>query len=122
VFASAAVLLLCAACSAGRTCEQTPPEASGCADLTFDGVSYDEWRPFRGTGILQELGDGSYPACNAAAGCGENDVDGFGATDVWRLEGVDPRRALIGLREDTHTKVVFVRVGLDPDRLRPAAG
>ena len=117
--AAAAVLLVCASCSSGTPCTSASDDGSDCADLTFDGTSYREWRPFRGPRVLQELGDGTYPACNAADSCGGDDLDGFGATDVWRLEGVDPARALVGLRENTHTRVVFVKVGVDPESLQP---
>ena len=44
---------------------------------------------------------------------------GAGDADVWRLDGVPPARAVLGLREGTHTYVVFVRRGTDPESLRP---
>ncbi len=120
--AAAAALLVCASCSSEKPCERTPTHRSGCAALRFEGGSYDEWRPFRGPTVLQELGDGTYPACNTAHCAGGGDPGGSGATDVWRLEGVDPARALVGLRLDTNTRVIFVRIGVDPDTLHPREG
>jgi hypothetical protein len=66
---------------------------------------------------MQELGDGTYPACNRTGGCRTDDLGGFGATDVFLLDGVDPSRGVIALREDTDTFVIFVRVGVDPGQL-----
>jgi hypothetical protein len=120
--AAAAVLLVCGSCASGRSCDRTPPEGSGCADLQVDGTAYDEWRPFHGPRVLQELGDGTYPACNSADACDRDGLGDHGATDVWRLEGVDPARALVGLREGTSTRVVFVAVGVEPETISPAAG
>jgi hypothetical protein len=120
--AAAAVLVAGGSCASERSCESTPPEKSDCADLEVDGTSYDEWRPFHGPRVLQELGDGTYPACNSTDACGSDGLGGHGATDVWRLEGVDPARALVGLREDTSTRVIFVAVGVDRDAISPAAG
>jgi hypothetical protein len=130
--AVAAALVWCASCSSEGSCEKAAPEASSCADLRFDGTSYDEWRPFRGPSVLQELGDGTYPGCNSTDACDSEGVGDHGATDVWRLEGVDPARALVGLREDSRTRVIFVKVGVDPntisrdtispDSVGPAAG
>jgi hypothetical protein len=125
--AVAAVLLTCASCTSGKSCERTPPEDSSCADLRVDGISYDEWRPFHGPRVLQELGDGTYPACNSTDTCDSEGLGDLGATDVWRLEGVDPARALVGLRENSQTRVIFVRVGVDPhtisrDMISPAGG
>jgi hypothetical protein len=117
--AVAAALAWCASCSAGSSCERAAPESSRCADLTFNGTSYEEWRPFRGPRVLQELGDGTYPACNSTDACDSDGVGDHGATDVWRLEGVDPARALVGLRENSRTRVIFVKVGVDPDSIRP---
>ena len=122
--ATAAVVLLAAACSSSGTCAKAKDDRAGCPDLRLGGRSYDEWRPFTSRGILQELGDGTYPACNAAERCGgdatHGDVGGHGATDVWRLEGVNPAQAVVGLREDSQTKVIFVRVGVDPATLHPS--
>jgi hypothetical protein len=109
--------MLGTSCGSGRSCERTPPDRSGCADLKVNGAAYDEWRPFHGPEVLQEIGDGTYPACNAKDTCNSDGLGGLGATDVWRLEGVDPARALVGLREDTRTRVIFVRVGVDPDTI-----
>lgn len=110
------VLLLATACSADQRCSEEQAEpAADCADLIYKGRSYQEWRVIRPPPILQELGNATYPACNKADACVESAVGGFGATDVWLLEGVDPEQAVIGLREDTHTYVVFVEVDTDPD-------
>ncbi len=117
--AVAAVLLMGVSCAPGRSCERSRPTGPGCADLEVDGTSYDEWRPFHGPRVLQEVGDGTYPACNSADACDSEGLGDHGATDVWRLEGVDPARALVGLRENSRTRVIFVRVGLDPDAIRP---
>jgi hypothetical protein len=68
--------------------------------------------------ILQEINDASYPACNHADQCGGDQLSGLGATDVWRLDGVSPATAVLGLREDTDTYVIFVRRGTDPKSLR----
>jgi hypothetical protein len=66
---------------------------------------------------MQELGDdAAYPACSEDP-CTGDDLGGLGATDVWRLDGVDPEDALIGIRQDSQTYVVYVRVGVDPDSL-----
>lgn len=46
-------------------------------------------------------------------------VGGFGSTDVWQLGTVSPERAVLGLREGTHTYVVFVAAGTDPQTLLP---
>ena len=74
----------------------------------------DEWRVVEPEGRLQEVGNATYPACNTAQRCEEDAYDGFGATDVWLLEGAEIDDAVIGLRQGTHTYVVFVRVGADP--------
>ena len=122
--ATAVAVLLLASCGSGASCDPPASKAASCPDLSFGGRSYDEWRPFRAPGILQELGDATYPVCNAAPSCGggagHGDVGAHGATDVWRLEGVDPTRAVIGLRQDSNTKVVFVRSGVDPATLHPS--
>jgi hypothetical protein len=120
--AAAAVLLLCASCGSGGSCAKAAPAASTCADLSFRGHPYDEWREVKVSGFVQELGDGVYPACNTAGSCDRSDPGGFGATDVLLLDGVDPTQAVIGLRENSDTHVIFVRVGVDPDTLHPLAG
>jgi hypothetical protein len=113
----AAGVLLTSCASQDAPCQRSRPDP-GCPDLRFEGRSYAEWHPLTRPDILQEIGDGTYPACNRAGRCSDTGVGGHGATDVWRLEGVDPRRAVIGLREDTDTYVVFVAVGTDPRTLR----
>lgn len=124
VSATAAIVLLFSSCTSSEPCVKPTNDGGTCADLRFGGHSYDEWRRFTTPGILQELGDGTYPACNAAERCDggavHGDVDGHGATDVWRLEGVDPAQAVVGLREDSRTRVVFVRIGVDRATLHPS--
>jgi hypothetical protein len=67
----------------------------------------------------QELGDAGYPACNAAEHCGDQALDGGSGSDATLLDGVDPKDAVIGLREGTDdTFVIFVRVGVDPAKVR----
>jgi hypothetical protein len=80
------------------------------------GHFFNEWRQIKAPRILQELGDAAYPACNAG-NCGRDELGGLGATDVWLVDGVDATEAVIGLREGTHTYVIFVRVGIDPETL-----
>jgi hypothetical protein len=111
-----AVLLL-ASCSSGTACQRQPVPA-GCPDLRIGTRAYDEWRPVVRPAILQELGDATYPACTHADECGGDRLSGLGATDVWRLDGVPPARAVLGLRQDTGTYVVFVRRDTDPQSLR----
>jgi hypothetical protein len=107
------VLVLATSCTSDAGCEAAPRDPR-CPDLSFSGDYYDEWRETDPPPILQELGDASYPACNDAESCGP-DMGGFAATDVWSLEGVDVKTAVIGYRQDTETHVIFVRRGLDPD-------
>lgn len=115
VVAAAAALLAtsCASDSPKSSCPTPPPPTGPCADLLFGGRLYDEWRPVERPAILAEVGNSTYPACNVTS-CGGDPFEGFGATDVWKLDGVDPTRAVIGLREGTHTYVIFVRRGVDP--------
>jgi hypothetical protein len=113
---TAAAVLLFAACSSSEPCEPASP-AAACPDLKFRGHVYTEWREVDPLPILQEVGDATYPECNDAEMCDAPDLDGFGGTDVWLLEGADLTDAVIGLREGTHTYVIFVRVGVDPEGL-----
>lgn len=119
MWATTAVALLVAACSTTDECDPDPSSsaAGSCADLVFQGRSYDEWREVESSPIMQEVGNATYPACNAAEACDPVELDGFGATDVWLLDGADVTDAVIGLREGTHTYVIFVRVGLDPGEI-----
>jgi hypothetical protein len=111
-------VVACAACGSDDTCAAAPtPSGATCHDLTFEGRAYDEWRVVHPTGILQEVGDAFYPACTSAGRCGGDPLDGMGATDVWQLDDVDATEAVIGLRQDTRTYVVFVRAGVDPESL-----
>ena len=106
-----AVLLavLATGCGADETCRAAPPDPA-CPDLRFGGRFYDEVREVRRPAALQEVGNATYPACNDAETCGP-DLGGFAATDVWLLDGTDPTVAVIGLRQGTHTYVVFHRRG-----------
>ncbi len=95
------------------------PPSADCPDLKLFGVGYNEWREFHGPPItqLQEYGDATYPACNVAKGCPGSQFEGFGATDVWVIPGVDPAAAVVGIRENSDLRVIFVRVGVRPDQL-----
>jgi hypothetical protein len=110
--AAVVVLALATSCTTEAGCEAAPRDPR-CPDLSFSGDYYDEWRETDPPPILQELGDASYPACNDAESCGR-DLGGFAATDVWALEGVDVKTAIIGYRQDTETHVIFLRRGIDP--------
>ena len=112
-----AVLLCSTSCSQGPDCVEHPV-ARSCPDLRIGARAYDEWRPLKRPPVLQEIDDASYPACNHADQCGGDPLKGLGATDVWRLDGVSPARAVIALREGTSTYVIFVRRGTDPRTLR----
>lgn len=115
---TALLVLTIASCTADDSCTPTPAPPD-CRDLVFKDVAYDEWReadPPRPR-LIQELGNATYPACNDTDSCDGEDLDGFGSTDVWLVEGVDPADAVLGLREDTHTYVVFVAEGVDPESL-----
>ena len=115
----ATALLLLTGCGTDGRCDRATP-ASSCADLRFDGRSYDEWRPVDAPPPyrMQEVGDASYPACNNG-GCDEDGVGDLGATDVWLVDGIELTDAVIGLREDSGTYVIFVRRGVDLESLRP---
>lgn len=119
VTAALSGVVLCAACGGGGTCASGKKSSASCPDLTWQRSSYVEWHEVHPRGILQEVGDAFYPACNKAGTCGGDPLSGMGATDVWRYDGVDPTKAVIGLRQDTQTYVVFVRVGVDPASLSP---
>lgn len=105
-----AVLLavLVTGCGADDACRPAAHDPS-CPDLRFGGRFYDEVREIPPPRALQEVGNATYPACNDAETCGPH-LGGFAATDVWLLDGRDPTVAVIGLRQGTHTYVVFRRV------------
>jgi hypothetical protein len=117
--ATAIGALLLAGCTPDASCAAAAPAAASCADLLFRGHGYDEWRAADPPRVLQEVGNATYPACNAADGCDGADLDGFGATDAWQVRGVDLTQAVYGRREGSHQWVIFVRVGVDPETLRP---
>ena len=105
-----------AACSSDPVC--TASRSPDCADIVFQQRSYDEWRTIDPPRVLQEIGDANYPSCTHRCSSEESaGVGGFGTTDVWQLGRVAPDEAVIGLREGTHTYVVFVAVGTDPSEL-----
>ncbi len=114
----AAVALLAGGCTSPDPCAPPPPSA-GCPDLTWRAVGYNEAQEYHGppAGQLQEVGDATYPGCNVAKGCPGSEFGDFGATDVWSLTGVDPANAVIGVRENSQTLVIFVRVGVKPGDL-----
>ena len=128
VAVTTAVVLLSASCASEEPCASAAPlasaapvnspVASSCPDLRFRGNVYTEWRGVDPPRILQEVGNATYPACNDSDACDGRNLDGFGATDVWLVPGVDLTQAVIGLREGTHTYVIFVKVGVDPGTLR----
>jgi hypothetical protein len=107
--AMSATLLL--SCASEPSCSAPDADSPDCHDLTLNDVEYDEWRTVEKPPITQELGDGRYPACNRGS-CG---LEGWGTTDVWLVDGVDPTVALMGYREGTEVAVIFVRVGTDPE-------
>jgi hypothetical protein len=113
-----AATLLLGGCTSRDACTPTPPSAA-CPDLTFGGVGYNESQEYHGPPprLLQEVGDATYPTCNVAQGCPGSEFEGFGATDVWLLDGVDIADAVIGVRENSDTVVIFVRAGAEPDDL-----
>ena len=111
VVTTCAVLLL--SCASEPSCTAPHADSPDCHDLTFNDVTYDEWRTVDKPAITQELGDGRYPACNR----GDCGLEGWGTTDVWLVDGVDPSVALMGYREGTEVAVIFVRVGTDPERV-----
>jgi hypothetical protein len=119
--AGAAVALTASCASGASSCPSVAPVAASCPDLRFAGHLYDEWHRVPAPRYLAEVGDATYPACNAAATCGGDRLEGLGSTDVWKIDGVSSDRAVLGLREGTHdTYVVFVRRGVDPSTLRGA--
>ena len=113
-----ALVVLLGGCAADDPCGAADPE---CADLRFGGRLYDEWREVPSSSAGQEVGNATYPACNAEEGCPGGELEGFGATDVWLLDGAAIEDAVIGIREGTDTYVVFVRRGVDPESL-PSPG
>jgi len=114
----AAAALLLGGCTSRDPCAPPPPSPA-CPDLTWRGVGYNQAQEFHGppASQLQEVGDATYPACNVAKGCPGSEFGDWGATDVWSLDGVDPADAVIGVRENSDKLVIFVRVGVERDRL-----
>jgi hypothetical protein len=105
--ASLAVVLL--GCTAADPCADLPVDDGTCPDLTFSGELYDEWGLVELPAVTEELGDAAFPSCNDEEPCNGPDLDGYAATDVWLLEGVDPQHAVIGYRQGTETAVIFLR-------------
>jgi hypothetical protein len=114
-----ALMVLLGGCGdPGAACAPTPA-SDGCADLLWQAGSYDELRRYEEPplGTLQEIGNATYPDCNVPEGCPGSEMDGFGATDVYLIEGVDPADAVIGKRQNSDEHVILVRVGVDPQTL-----
>ena len=111
------VALFCG-CAAEASCDPPPPSES-CADVLFYGVPYNEWGEIEPEPWMdiQELGDATYPDCNIPDGCPNSELDGFGATGAYLVDGVDPADAFIGKRQNSDVRVIFVRVGANPDDL-----
>ena len=62
-----------------------------------------------------EVGDATYAqACNVAKGCPGSEFGDFGATDVWSRTAVNPADAVDRRPANSHTLVIFVRVGVEP--------
>jgi hypothetical protein len=108
--------LLLVACGSGSSCATSPVPAS-CPDLLIGGKPYVVWREIPPPGALQEVSDGTYPACNLSDQCGGDPLEGDGATDVWKLDGVPQARAVIGFLENSRTYAVYVRRGVDTSTL-----
>jgi hypothetical protein len=127
--AGAALLALTSCSGSSSDCQDTAAGAASattattCHDLVFNKVPYDEWHIAHPGPILKELGDATYPRCNAT-GCHADAFDGLEATDVWAVDGVRPGLALLGIQEGSDSYVVYVRAGVDPativDRIDPA--
>lgn len=111
---AAPVVALLVSCGSSPPAAEPPRADRDCPDLSFSAELYDEWRAVRLPDVTEELGDARYPACNDVEPGNGPDLDGFGATDVWRLPGVDPANAIIGYRQGGEIPVIFVHRGLDP--------
>ena len=103
------------ACGSGSSCATSPVPAS-CPDLLIGGKPYVVWRQIPPPDALQEVADGTYPACNLSTGR-RGPAPGRGATDVWKYDGVAPARAVIGFLENSRTYAVYVRRGVDTSTL-----
>ena len=113
----AGAALLLAACRASDSCVTSPVPAA-CPDLVLHGRSYVAWHQVPRPAALQEVGDATYPACNLSDVCGGDPYEGHQSTDVWKIDGVRPSRAVLGYLENTSdTYVVYVRRGVDPASL-----
>jgi len=108
--------LLLVACGSGSSCATSPVPAS-CPDLLVRGKPYVVWRAIPPPHALQEVADATYPACNLSDQCGGDPLDGDGATDVWRYDGVPRARAVIGFLENSRIYAVYVRRGVDASTL-----
>ena len=118
VAAVSLAVALIGGCAAEAACDPPPPSES-CPDVLYRGVAYNEWGEIEPEPWMdiQELGDATYPDCNIPDGCPNSELDGFGATGAYEVEGVDPTDAFIGKRQNSDARVIFVRVGADPDDL-----
>lgn len=104
--------LMLVACGSGSSCATSPVPAS-CPDLLVGRQAYVVWREIPAPHRLQEVADATYPACNLADQCGGDPLDGHGATDVWKYDGVPQSRAVIGFLQNSRTYAVYVRRGVD---------
>lgn len=106
-----------ASCTSATPCTERHPVPADCPDLRIGARGYDEWRAITKPPLMQEIDVAVYPACNIPEACGGDDLFGLGATDVWRLEGVDPDKAVIALRQGTNRYAIFVERRTDPTSL-----
>ena len=117
--AALGAVLLVLSCGAPEACSD---DGTGCPSaITFRGHLYTE----RAVGSFhrgEELGDGIYPGCRDGKTC-DDGPGGFGS-DVWRLNGVDPRASGWCRCAGTPTRyVVFARAGTSTGELsRDLAG
>ena len=76
--------LLLVACGSGSSCA-TSPVAASCPDLLIGGKPYVVWRQIPPPDALQEVADGTYPACNLSDRCGGDPLAGrrrYGRVEV----------------------------------------
>jgi hypothetical protein len=110
-------LALVASCGSGSSCATSPVPAS-CPDLLLHGQGYVLLHEVTKPGLLQEVGDATYPACNLSDRCGGDPLGGLGATDVWRVGDLPRGKTVLGLVQGTTDHyAVYVRQGVDPSSL-----
>jgi hypothetical protein len=118
VLLCAVAFALVTSCGSGSSCATSPVPAS-CPDLLLEGhryvVLHEVTKP---DPPLQEVGDGTYPACNLSDRCGGDPLDGLSSTDVWRVGDLPSGKAVLGLVQGTTDHyAVYVRRGVDPSSL-----